>query len=132
MDTHITRKPKPEQIRIDYLSTSSEIELVEVFRDLSEPGRLELLAFAMKMKRTDLSGLTRAESNEDLRGVGEPVSEVIDFPFPSHTGEILPIPRPVGGHLPKVVTDKHRNVEASIFRTILINLRNLCFGKRGR
>ena len=69
------------------------------------------------------------ERFDDLRRVGEPVSEEIDFPFPSHTGEILPIPRPVGGHLPKVVTNHHRNVKSSFFQTIISNLRNLCFRK---
>ncbi|MGV0999639.1 MAG: hypothetical protein ACOYBQ_09955 [Fluviibacter sp.] len=52
MDTHITRKPKPDQIRVDYSLTSPEAELIEVFRDMPESDRLELLALAMKIQRT--------------------------------------------------------------------------------
>jgi hypothetical protein len=51
MDTHITRKPKPDPIRLDYLLTEPESELVEAFRSMTEADRLELLAVAMRMQR---------------------------------------------------------------------------------
>jgi hypothetical protein len=52
MNTHLTLKPKPDQIRSDYSLTSPEAELVETFRDMPESARLELLTLAMKMQRT--------------------------------------------------------------------------------
>lgn len=51
MDTHITRKPKPDPIRLDYLLTEPESELVEAFRSMTEADRLDLLALAMRMQR---------------------------------------------------------------------------------
>lgn len=51
METLITRKPKPEPIRLDYLLTDPESELVEAFRTMAEADRLELLALAMRMQR---------------------------------------------------------------------------------
>ena len=51
METLITRKPKPEPIRLDYLLTDPESELVEAFRTMTEAERLELLASAMRMQR---------------------------------------------------------------------------------
>jgi hypothetical protein len=52
MNTHLTRKPKPDQIHSDYSLTSPEAELIEAFRAMPESDRLELLALAMKMQRT--------------------------------------------------------------------------------
>lgn len=52
MEPHLTLKPKPDQIRLDYSLTQPEAELIEAFRDMTQPNRLELLALAMKMQRT--------------------------------------------------------------------------------
>ena len=46
------------------------------------------------------------ETNNNIGFSSKAISEEINFPFPRHPGEIVsPIPRPVGGHIPKVVTD---------------------------
>lgn len=46
------------------------------------------------------------QRNNNIGFSGKVISEEIDFPFPRNPGEIVsPIPRPVGGHIPKVVTD---------------------------
>lgn len=70
------------------------------------------------------------ERNDDLRASGKLVSEEIDFSLICHPGEAPPcICRPK--HIRDSFGDNHRDVEPSFFQTILSDLRNLCFGKRG-
>lgn len=53
MNTTLTRRPtSPDPDIQDSNLTIPEAALIEVFRALTDSGRLELLALAMKMQRT--------------------------------------------------------------------------------